>query len=76
MDNLEVRNLTYASGLDGTMNEFTVDPSILKIEEAPLLTDNKQQLDYLLKEVSLEWRKYCYDHFVSMINQVHMPLIR
>ncbi|MBR9832935.1 hypothetical protein GYB57_12370 [bacterium] len=72
---LEVKNLTYASGFDGTMDKFTVDPSILATDEAPILTDDKQQLDYLLRDVSLEWRKYCYEHFVSLNNSVQLPLV-
>jgi spermidine synthase len=76
MSQLEVKNLTYASGFDGTMDKFTIDSSVLKTDEAPILTDDKQQLDYLMKEVSLEWRKFCYDQFVSMNNSAHLPLVR
>ena len=57
------------------MDKFTVDPSILATDEAPILTDDKQQLDYLLRDVSLEWRKYCYEHFVSLNNSVQLPLV-
>ncbi len=76
ISNLEVNNLTYASGSEGTIEKFTVNPSTLNLKDAPLLTDDKQQLDYLLRDVSLEWRKYCYDKFVTMNNQADMPLIR
>lgn len=75
MKNLSVSNLTYKSGYEGKLSKFMVDPSILSISTAPLLTDDKQQLDFLLREVSLEWRQYCYEKFVKMNQQLDISLI-
>lgn len=76
ISDLAVKDLTYGSGDEGTIKKFMVDASTLNIDAAPILTDNKQQLDYLLRDVSLEWRKYCYDKFVTMNNKADLPLVR
>lgn len=75
LENLTISNLTYKSGYEGNLSKFMVDPSVLSVQKAPLLIDDKQQLDFLLREVSLEWRLYCYEKFVKMNKQLNISIV-
>lgn len=75
MEKLPINNLTYKSGFDGNLAKFMVNPSSLDIDSAPILIDDKQQLEFLLRKVSMEWRLYCYEKFVKMNKQLNIPLI-
>lgn len=75
MNQLEVKNLNYKSGVDGVLKNYLINTTTISTLNAAVLTDDKQQLEYLLREVSLEWRMYCYEKFIKMNNQINLPLI-
>ncbi len=47
------------------LSSYYLDVSPSDMEDAEILTDDKQQLEHMLKEVCLDWRRYCIRSYVQ-----------
>ncbi|MGB0176971.1 MAG: spermidine synthase [Owenweeksia sp.] len=50
---------------EGLLSSYFLDVQTSDLENDVLLTDDKQQLEHLLREVCLDWRRYCIKNYVQ-----------
>lgn len=56
------------------LSAHEINYSEADLKNAEILTDDKQQLDHMLNEVCLEWRRYCINTYVKHFEKENQPL--